>query len=115
LCLGSSPKSINQAATIVFAERQVAAIILKEQLHKSQQRMKKYADTKRSERKFHVGDWVYLKLQPYRQISVQGHFGNHKLKQRFYRPFEVLEKIRAVAYKLNLPLGSLIHPVFHVS
>jgi len=42
--------------------------------------MKKFADVKRSERKFKVGDWVYLKLQPYRQISVQGKMGTHKLK-----------------------------------
>jgi hypothetical protein len=84
-------------------------------LAKAQHRMKKFADAKRSERKFKVGDWVYLKLQPYRQISVQDKMGTHKLKQKFYGPFEILEKIGAVDYHLNLPTGSLIHPVFHVS
>jgi ribosomal protein S19E (S16A) len=77
--------------------------------------MKKFADAKRSERKFKVGDWVYLKLQSHRQISVQGKMGTHKLKQKFYGPFEILEKIGAVAYHLNLPTGSLIHHVFHIS
>jgi hypothetical protein len=36
--------------------------MLKEQLLKAQVRIKKYADSKRSERKFYMGDWVYLKL-----------------------------------------------------
>jgi hypothetical protein len=37
---------------------------------KAQHRMKRYANQNRSERKLEKGDWVYLKLQPYRQTSV---------------------------------------------
>jgi hypothetical protein len=74
-----------------------------------------YADLKRSERHFKVGDWVYLKLQPYRQVTARGKKGNHKLNSKFYGPFEVIFKIGKVAYHLNLPSGSLIHPVFYVS
>jgi hypothetical protein len=77
--------------------------------------MKRYVDLKRHERTFHVGDWVYLKLQPCRQASVKGKMGTHKLQSKFYGPFEILERTGQVAYKLNLPSGSLIHPVFHVS
>jgi hypothetical protein len=56
-----------------------------------------------------------LKLQPYRQISVKGRKGNQKLQLRFYGPFEIIAKMGTVAYQLNLPVGSLIHPVFYVS
>jgi hypothetical protein len=115
LNFGALPRSANHAAQSTMVERQDTARRLKAHLLKSQERMKRYADSKRSERHFHVGDWIYLKLQPYRQISIQGTTKTHKLKQRFYDPFEILDKIRAVAYKLNLPMDSLIHPVFHVS
>jgi hypothetical protein len=88
---------------------------MRDQLLKAQARMKKCADLKRSERRFGVGDWVYLKLQPYRQVTIQGKGQHHKLKPKYYGPFEVLAKVGTVAYELNLPSGSFIHPVFHVS
>jgi hypothetical protein len=55
---------MNQAVNERVLERQAAARMLKEQLLKLQVRMKKYSDSKRSERKFHISDWVYLKLHP---------------------------------------------------
>jgi Integrase core domain/Chromo (CHRromatin Organisation MOdifier) domain len=115
LSLGSVPKSPNQAVNDLLVERQSTIRVLREQLLRAQDRMKRFADKKRSERSFQVGDWVYLKLQPYRQVTLQGNSGAHKLKPKFYGPFEVLNRIDRVAYKLNLPPGSLIHPVSHVS
>lgn len=76
--------------------------------------MKAQADKNRSERSFEVGDKVYLKLQPYVQNSVAYRI-IQKLSFRYYGPFEVLQKIGAVAYKLNLPQDSRIHLVVHVS
>ncbi|XP_026459814.1 uncharacterized protein LOC113360524 [Papaver somniferum] len=74
----------------------------------------KYADSHRTERLFSVDDWVYLRLQPYRQTTVsQQSFS--KLSPKFYGPFRILEKIGSVAYKLELPASSRIHPVVHVS
>jgi hypothetical protein len=46
---------------------------------------------------------------------MQGKIKSHKLKQKFYSPFEILDKVGKVAYKLNLPEGSMIHPIFYVS
>jgi len=88
--------------------------LLKQHLSRAQQRMKKQADKKRSERVFSVGDMVYLKLQPYIQTSVH-HHSNNKLSFKFVGPYEIVEKLSSVAYKLKLPPTSAIHSVFHVS
>jgi hypothetical protein len=55
-----------------------------------------------------------LRLQPYRQVTV-GNSKIHKLGPKYYGPFEIVQSIGVVVYKLNLPAGSLIHPVFHIS
>jgi len=76
--------------------------------------MKHFADRNRTFREFEVGDWVYLKLRPYRQMTVAIH-RNLNLFPRYYGPFQVTRRIGVVAYKLDLPLTSLIYPIFHVS
>lgn len=76
--------------------------------------MKQHCDLHRTERVFNVGDWVYLRLQPYKQLLVD-YRASYKLSSRFFRPFQILERIGEVAYKLDLPAGFAIHPVFHVS
>lgn len=79
-----------------------------------QQHMKMQADKHRQEREFLVGDWVYLKLQPYAQHSVIRR-SNHKPLYKYFGPYLVLRKMGKVAYKLQLPVTSQIHPVVHVS
>ena len=80
----------------------------------SQSRQKSYADKKRREISFNPGDFVYLKVSPIRgtrRFQVQG-----KLAPRYIGPYQVLKKVGAVAYRLELPEEmSDIHPVFHVS
>lgn len=95
-------------------DRQATLRILKEHLSQAQNRMKQLADKHRTERVFQVGDWVYLRLQPYKQATVQFR-ANNKLSPRFYGPYQIIQKVGQVAYKLRLPPSSHIHPVFHVS
>lgn len=87
---------------------------LRFQFLKSQQRMKKWADMKRKEVSFEVGDWVFLKLQPYRQMPMARRPVD-KLAARFYGPYLVEAKVGNMAYRLQLPSTSKIHLVFHVS
>nr|GEV47444.1 hypothetical protein [Tanacetum cinerariifolium] len=55
-----------------------------------------------------------LKFHLKRQVSIrQGQ--QHKLSPKYYGPFKVAERIREVAYILELPSSSQIHPVFHIS
>ncbi|KAL0355176.1 UNVERIFIED_CONTAM: putative mitochondrial protein [Sesamum radiatum] len=76
-------------------------------------RVKTYADKKRTERKFQVGDEVFLRLQSYNQTTV-ALMRLLKLSAKYFGPYKVIEKIGKVAYKLALPAGSKIHHVFNV-
>lgn len=95
-------------------ERATMVDVIRQQLLRAQQRMKAQADKHRSERTFQVNDLVYLKLQPYIQQSVEAR-GNQKLAFRFFGPYKILKRIGEVAYKLELPSSSQVHPVVHVS
>jgi hypothetical protein len=71
-------------------------------LQKAQSRIKIYVDKLRIERSFEIGDWVYLCLQPYRKKSV-ALCRNLKLAPRFFGPYQIIQNIGSVAYKLDLP------------
>lgn len=76
--------------------------------------MKHYADQKRRDYTYHIGDLVYVKLRPYRQQSVSGTIYS-KLSKRYYGPYKIIEQMGPVAFKLDLPPHAKIHPVFHCS
>jgi hypothetical protein len=90
------------ACDAVLKTREDILALLRKNLSKAQARMKLAVDKHRREVEFPVGAWAYVKLQPYRQISVTGQ-KYHKLSKRFYGPYLILAKIGVVAYKLALP------------
>ena len=57
---------------------------------------------------------VHLKLRPYHQSSLVKRI-NEKLAPRFYGPFQIIQRVVKVAYKLQVPASSNVHPVVHVS
>jgi hypothetical protein len=112
--LGASDATASSELTSWLEDRQVITSLIKQHLARAKLRMKRQADKKRSERKFEVGDNVFLKLQPYVQSSLAPR-SNQKLSFKFVGPYEVLAKVGSVAYKIALPASSSVHPVFHVS
>ncbi|TYI48065.1 hypothetical protein E1A91_D13G220200v1 [Gossypium mustelinum] len=95
-------------------ERDHVLQLLKINLAQAQARMKFYADKHRRDISFNIGDWLYVKLQPYRQSSIRLQRYS-KLGRRYFGPYQVLKRVGPVAYELDLPSTALIHPVFHVS
>ena len=76
--------------------------------------MKQQADQHRNERIFDVGDWVFLRLQPYNKMSLKQANKDNKLSTNYYGPYKVLQKIGTMEYKLELSTSSQVHPFFHV-
>ncbi|KAE8735791.1 Detected protein of unknown function [Hibiscus syriacus] len=77
-------------------------------------RQKSYSDLKRKEIEFEVGDKVFLKISPWKNVLRFGRKG--KLSPRFIGPYEIVKRVGPVAYQLTLsPEMEKIHNVFHVS
>jgi hypothetical protein len=111
---GILPDKVAQEAKDVMQARLTTLQNIKSNMQIAQERMKNFADTKRTERELAVGDMAYLKIQPYRHNSLGVH-KELKLHSKYYGPFKVLQRIGQVAYKLLLLDDCSIHPVFHVS
>ncbi|XP_072090487.1 uncharacterized protein [Arachis hypogaea] len=88
--------------------------LTRERLLATQSRQKAYVDNRRSNLEFLVGDQVFVKVSPIKGVMRFGKRGKHSL--RYIGPFEILDIIGAVTYRLALlPELSMIHPVFYVS
>jgi hypothetical protein len=98
----------------ILQEAKKQVHMVRENLRVAQSRQKSYANRRRRELSFEVGDFLYLKVSPMRVLhcfKVRG-----KLAPRFIEPFKILEKKGEVAYQLELsPQLSDMHDVFHVS
>ncbi|GKE68794.1 hypothetical protein Tco_1526866 [Tanacetum coccineum] len=89
-------------------------IQIKQRMQATHDRQKSYADLKRKPMDFQVGDKVMLNVSPWKGVV---HFGKRgKLNPRYVGTLKVLEKVRAIAYKLKLHQElSRVHNTFHVS
>jgi hypothetical protein len=88
--------------------------MIRENLKIAQSQQKSYADKRRRDLSFEIGDFVYLKVSPMRgtcRFKVKG-----KLALRYVGPFKIINRKGEVAYQLELlPQLSDVHEVFHVS
>ncbi|GKB13393.1 putative reverse transcriptase domain-containing protein [Tanacetum coccineum] len=89
-------------------------VLIKEKLKAARDCQKSYADNRCNPLEFEVGDQVLLKVSPWKGVI---HFGKKgKLAPRYVEPFEILERIGLVAYRLRLPEElSSVHDIFYVS
>ncbi|GKD60431.1 hypothetical protein Tco_1297940, partial [Tanacetum coccineum] len=87
---------------------------IKDRLKAARDRQKSYADKRRKPLEFSVADYVLLKVSPWKVVE---HFRKKgTLTHRFVGPFEIIEKVGPVAYRLDLPKElNGVHDTFHVS
>ena len=88
--------------------------LIRRRMKAAQDRQKSYADKRRTDLEFEVGDMVFIKVSPLRNVVRFGAVG--KLAPRFVGPFPIIERIGQMAYKVELPERLAgVHNVFHVS
>ena len=88
--------------------------MIRQRLKVATDRQKSYADLKKKDIQYEIGEKVLLKVSPWKKVMRFGKY--FKLSSRFIRPYEVIEKAGSVAYRLALPVElEKIHNVFHVS
>ncbi|KAL0549532.1 hypothetical protein IC582_014017 [Cucumis melo] len=88
--------------------------LIRENMRIAQDRQKSYADKRRRNLEFQVGDQVFLKLSPWRGVICFGRKG--KLSPRYIGPYQITERVGPAAYRLELPIElARIHDVFRVS
>ena len=88
---------------------------VRDSLEKTARRMKKYADRDRKPLEFQVGDKVLLKLTPQIWMKISSKTRQRGLIPKYDGPFEVIKRVRQVAYMLKLPERLKLYPTFHVS
>jgi hypothetical protein len=107
-----SEKQVFGSDILLEAEENIRMV--RENLKTAQSRQRSYADTRRRELSFEVGDYVYLKVSPIRGTKRFGVKG--KLAPQYIRPYQIQARRGELAYQLSLLENlSAVHDVFHVS
>ncbi|GJT41176.1 hypothetical protein Tco_0941041 [Tanacetum coccineum] len=109
--LADAAESVRDAVDLKTTNK---VVLIKEKLKAARDHQKSYADNRRKPLEFEVGDRVMLKVSPWKGVIRFGKKG--KLAPRYVGPFEILQRIGPVAYRLRLPEElSRVHDTFHVS
>ena len=88
--------------------REEAISMLKFHLNRAHYKMQSQVNKLRTDRQFEVGNWVYLKLQPHRQVSVR-QSQQYKLSSKYYGPFMIEERIGTAIIKSESNSSSVSH------
>ncbi|XP_073119566.1 uncharacterized protein [Henckelia pumila] len=100
------PKIVQQTAEVVAK--------IRDRMRTAQSRQKSYADHRRRDMEFSVGDHVFIRVAPLKGVMRFRKKG--KLAPRFVGPFEILDIVGTLAYRVSLPPNLAgVHNVFHVS
>ncbi|KAA3461336.1 DNA/RNA polymerase superfamily protein [Gossypium australe] len=111
-CTELSKKKLHRVDLVRETEEKVK--VIRDSLKTASDHQKSYADLKRKEIEFQVGDKVFLKVSPWKKVIRFGRKG--KLSPQFFGPYEIIERIGPVTYRLPVPPElDQIHNVFHVS
>ena len=107
-----TPTRVQNVATFV-SQMSDMTMAAREAIKTANEAYAKYADEKRREKEFEVGDKVLLSTKFFKPPADKER--RRKLAPKYAGPFEVTRVISPVAYELKLPQGTNVHNVFHAS
>jgi hypothetical protein len=110
--VGEVVEVVNPASAAFVERLQSSLSFARKCLIVAQQRQNVSADKKRVEKTLKVGDKVLLSTK---YVNLKDSKKSCKLLPKWIDPFEVVQMVGSVAYKLKMNPGWRVHPVFHVS
>jgi hypothetical protein len=110
--VGEVVEEMHPASTAFVERLQSSLSLARKLLIAAQQRQKAFANKHRLEQVYKVGDNVLLSTK---YLNLKHSKTNRKLLPKWIGPFEVVQIVGPVAYKLKMNPGWQVHPVFHVS